>query len=295
MKFKLLFALVFIYAINVYAQNVNQVILTKAGDSILIDRIDRTAFELASFNTWFQEKYDQYIVNRDLTTTIKDSLQGFNIKVFFGTWCGDSRRELPRFLKVLDHSGFPMEQLEMHALNNTEEAYKQSPSKIEHGLNIHRVPTFIFYKDGEEINRIVEYPLETFERDIYNIVINKNYRPNYQVANYLGNLIQQSGVELLKNQETSLLTRLAEYVKGSKELNTLGYVYLRSHQSEKALYVFDLNSKLFPYNPNVWDSFGEGHYSSGNFIEALKYYEKVLALRPNDEHALKMIEDIRQK
>ena len=37
-------------------------------------------------------------------------------------------------------------------------------------LNIELVPTFIIYKKGEEIGRIVETPYDTLEEDIWKIV-----------------------------------------------------------------------------------------------------------------------------
>jgi hypothetical protein len=38
-------------------------------------------------------------------------------------------------------------------------------------LDIELVPTFIFYRKGMEIGRIVETPLQTMEEDIYRILM----------------------------------------------------------------------------------------------------------------------------
>jgi len=38
------------------------------------------------------------------------------------------------------------------------------------GLEIHFVPTFIFYRDEEEIGRIIEMPYESLEKDMLEIV-----------------------------------------------------------------------------------------------------------------------------
>jgi thiol-disulfide isomerase/thioredoxin len=215
--------------------------------------------------------------------------------VFLGTWCGDSKREVPRFYKVLDAAKFHENQLQVIAVNKTEESYKQSPNHEEKGLNIHRVPTFIFYKNGKEVNRIVESPVETFERDIHEIIIEKKYTPNYVAANYIHYLLNTKSIDSLKFDEPILISRLAEFVKGSRELNTFGYSLLRSNQLEKALYIFDLNTKIFPYKYNVYSSLGEAHLKLKNYSEALKNYYKVLSLKPDDTNAVEMIEKIKRK
>jgi len=75
-----------------------------------------------------------------------------------GTWCGDSKREVPRFIKVLEAANFPVDNLKIVAVDRRKEQYKKSPTGEEWGLSIKRVPTFIFYKNGKESNRIIESP-----------------------------------------------------------------------------------------------------------------------------------------
>jgi thiol-disulfide isomerase/thioredoxin len=233
-------------------------------------------------------------LNKNVVKSLKDSLKTFKIKVFLGTWCGDSKREVPNFYKILDTAKFPESQLQVIAVNRTEDAYKQSPNHEEKGLNIHRVPTFIFYKNGKEVNRIVEHPKETLERDIYKIVTDNKYTSNYMAANYLNYLLNSNSVDSLKLDESNLVSRLAEFVKGSRELNTYGYSLLRSNQTKKALYVFDLNTKIFPYKYNVYDSLAEAYLKLENYNEALKNYYKVLSLKPDETNAKEMIEKIKK-
>lgn len=261
---------------------------------MLVGEVDKKGLTKAPYNEWFNKNHDSYLTNDKVINTFKDSLKHYDIKVFLGTWCGDSKREVPRFYSVLEQANFPKKQLEVIALDRSEEAYKQSPNGEEKGLNIHRVPTFIFYKNGKEINRIVESPKETFERDIFKITTATNYRPNYQAVNYLNYQLEKKSLDSLKTMETELIPRLAEYVKGSRELNTYGYVFLRAKQTEKALYIFDLNTKIFPYKYNVYDSLGEAYYITKNYTKALKNYYKVLSLKPDDENALEMISKIKE-
>ncbi len=275
-------------------QTLNSLSKDEKGNDLLLGEINKSGLKQNSFNSWFSTNYDDYLLNKNVVKILKDSLKAYEIKVFLGTWCGDSQREVPNFYKILDAAKFPENQLQVIAVNSTEDAYKQSPSHEEKGLNIHRVPTFIFYKNGKEVNRIVEYPKETLERDMYKIVTDNKYTSNYMAANYVNYLLNLNSVDSLKLDESNLVSRLAEFVKGSRELNTYGYSLLRSNQLEKALYVFDLNTKIFPYKYNVYDSLGEAYLKQKNYTEALKNYYKVLSLKPDETNAKDMIEKIKK-
>lgn len=275
------------------SQTLNHSVKDAKGKEKLLGKINKEGLTQAPFNDWFSKNHEDYIVNKHLAKSYKNQLKDYSVKVFLGTWCGDSKREVPRFYKVLESINFPEEQLEVYALDKTKEAYKQSPNGEEKDLNIHRVPTFIFYKDGKEINRIVEHPKATFESDI-NAILNGKYTSNYRIANYVHALIIENGVDKLKDMESYLVSQLSEYVKGSRELNTLGYVNLRAGKIDEAIYIFDLNAKMFPYKSRVYDSLAEAYYEAKNYDAALKNYYKVLSIKPNDENAIAMVDTIKK-
>lgn len=278
-----------------FSQTVNQQVLDKKGNEMLLGTINKEGLTKAPFSEWFNKNHDNYDVNEKIAEKLKDSLNDYTIKVFLGTWCGDSKKEVPQFYSVLETANFPESQLEVIALDRKSEAYKQGPNGEEKGMNIHRVPTFIFYKDGKEMNRIVEHPKETLERDMLKIVNGKRYMPNYPAANFLQNQLATITIDSLKLDETRLVSMLSEHVKGSRELNTVGYVYLRANEIDKAMYVFDLNTKIFPYKYNVFDSLAEVYFEKENYTEALKIYYKVLSLNPDDKNAPEMIAKIKLK
>ncbi|MEZ4778914.1 MAG: thioredoxin domain-containing protein [Flavobacteriaceae bacterium] len=271
-----------------------QLIIKTDGTEKLLGKVSINDLTKNSFKEWHSVNYESYLVHDKIITQLKDSLKNYTIKAFFGSWCSDSKKELPRFLKVLEAANFPTQNIEIVALDNQSSTYKQSPSHEEKDLNIHRVPTFIFYKDGKEVNRIVEHPKETFERDILSIVLENHYNSNYFAVNYLENRIAEIGLDSIRKQKDFLLYLLPEYLKGSRELNTYGYVNLRAKNIDKALFIFELNANLFPRNPNVFDSLGEAYFEVKNFTEALKNYYKVLSLEPDNKNAATMIEKIKQ-
>ncbi|NMH87017.1 hypothetical protein [Flavivirga algicola] len=276
-----------------FSQTLNTLSVDKKGKYLLLGEINRQGLKKNSFNNWFSKNYDDYLVNNKIVNRLKRPLKDYEIKVFLGTWCRDSKREIPNFYKVLDAANFPEKQLKVIAVNKTVEAYKQSPNGEEKDLNIHRVPTFIFYKNGKEVNRIVEFPKETLERDILKIISSKKYTPNYSVVSDMERLLNLKTINELILEEKILVSKFSEFAKGSRELNTYGYKLLYSGEIDKALYIFDFNTKVFPYKHNTYDSLGEAYFIAKNYTEALKNYSHVLRLKPDDENAVKMIEKIK--
>ncbi|WP_397364390.1 thioredoxin family protein [Olleya sp. R77988] len=275
------------------AQTINNEVVDDKGKAKLLGPINKKGLQKEAYKDWFNKNHDNYIVNDKFVETFKDSLKDYKIKVFLGTWCGDSKKEVPRLYNVLETADFNMNNLEVIALDNVKEHYKQGPNSEEKGYKIHRVPTFIFYKDDKEVSRIVEHPVETLERDIEKIVTNKRYTFNYIAANYVQHLLEEKTIEDLQKEEGNLVAKLSEFVKGTRELNTLGYVLLRAKEYEKATYIFKLNTLIFPYKSNVYDSLAEAYFETKNYTEASKNYYKVLSLNPEDKNALEMLEKIK--
>jgi thiol-disulfide isomerase/thioredoxin len=88
-----------------------------------------------------------------------------------GTWCSDSRREVPRFLKLLDVLNFNSSAgLKIICVDDN----KKGKGDEVDGLNIELVPTFILSQKGKEIGRIIESPKLTLEKDLLGIISAEN-------------------------------------------------------------------------------------------------------------------------
>jgi hypothetical protein len=101
--------------------------------------------------------------------------ESVEMEIFMGTWCSDSRRDLPRLFKILDYLDFPEERVRMVGVDRA----KKSPGGEQEGMNIHHVPTIILYMDDVEVGRIIESPIHTLEDDITAILTGEVYLPNY--------------------------------------------------------------------------------------------------------------------
>ena len=60
------------------------------------------------YGKWFNTNYDSYEPAAGTVASLKkQTYENITVKIFFGTWCGDSKREVPRFLKLLSAISFP--------------------------------------------------------------------------------------------------------------------------------------------------------------------------------------------
>jgi thiol-disulfide isomerase/thioredoxin len=82
-----------------------------------------------------------------------------SVLMFFGTWCHDSQREVPRMLKILEAVGFPQADIKMVTLDFS----KNDPLGLAAENEVKFTPTFIFFREQNEVGRIIEKPATTLE------------------------------------------------------------------------------------------------------------------------------------
>ncbi|WP_190809795.1 thioredoxin family protein [Flagellimonas sp. S3867] len=164
---------------SLFAQEFNKEIELENGKTFMVGKINLEGLQSEPYANWFSTNYENYVVDKSMVKMFKKQLKKHHIKLFLGTWCGDSKREVPRMLKILHEAKFPMNQIEIVALDRRKEHYKKSPTGEEKGLDIIKVPTMVFFKKEKEVNRIVESPLESWEEDMAQIMTGKPYTPNY--------------------------------------------------------------------------------------------------------------------
>ncbi|PCH53564.1 MAG: thiol reductase thioredoxin [Flavobacteriaceae bacterium] len=168
---------IFIIIASISCSTSKKVITTaKDASGNLVGIANKESFLQKPFNAWFTPNYNEYIPNKEIIEKLKPLLKKVNIKAFMGTWCGDSKEQTPAFYKILDEAYFDYNNLELITVNRS----KETPNNLQKGFHIERVPTFIFYKEGKEIGRFVEYPRETVEADILKIVSGEPYKHSYE-------------------------------------------------------------------------------------------------------------------
>jgi len=134
----------------------------------LLGYINTIQFSRPPHSEWYMKGYDAYQPDMEVIGKLnqinKDPL---SIQIVLGTWCPDSRREVPRFIRILDLWGFPAGNVTFIGVDNT----KIAPIGGYEELEIERVPTFIISENKVEKGRIIENPVTSLEQDMLNILI----------------------------------------------------------------------------------------------------------------------------
>ena len=111
----------------------------------------------------FKFRYDNYEVTDQINLS---DLEDISVVIMFGTWCHDSKREVPRMLRILDSAGVGTEQLSLIGVDIN----KTEPKGREKLYNLRNTPTLILLKNGKEVGRIIERPNVSLEADLIGLM-----------------------------------------------------------------------------------------------------------------------------
>ncbi|MBL6448039.1 hypothetical protein JMN32_17105 [Fulvivirga sp. 29W222] len=267
---------------------------TSNGKTHLLGEFDLTVLETDTlYSQWYQQSYES--AELDYTKIDwKHNLHGIEVEIYMGTWCGDSKNWVPKFVRMWEELGLPRDQLKFIALYGSGAHYKQGPEGEEQGKQIHRVPTFIFKREDTEFARIVESPASDLVTDVAQIALGYPSKPNYKAANFLLEHFSLHPIDHMRDKIRFYFSQTYHLVGKSSELNTLGYVLLKAGEIDKAIYTFELNTYLFRYEPNVYDSYGEALAMAGKVKEAKIQYQKVLELDPENNNARQQLAELEE-
>ena len=152
-----------------YAQErkINQTVFDAQSKSdIMIGYCTLEGISDTAFLSAYQKEYDQFRSNKELMNQMYSLLKGITVTIIMGTWCSDSREQVPRFFRLfydLEHS-FPDP-----TLICVDREKKAGDVSLD-GFNIIKVPTFIVFYQGKELGRIVETPKTTMDQDFLEIL-----------------------------------------------------------------------------------------------------------------------------
>lgn len=128
---------------------------------------DISTDQLLNQSPLFAKEYASYQVDVEQVAALNQKLAGkaFNLNIYFGTWCHDSQREVPRMLKLLENNNNV--EIKLIALDYQ----KQEPQGRAKGAGIKFTPTFVLVDNqGSELGRIIERPSKDLASDLLAIL-----------------------------------------------------------------------------------------------------------------------------
>ncbi|MBM3403796.1 MAG: thioredoxin family protein [Bacteroidetes bacterium] len=132
---------------------------------ILIGKCTREGLQWGEFDSTAREEFKYYQPDATIMEQLKAPLKKVKITIVLASWCGDSKEQVPRFFKILDQAGYKQKV----TLICVDRNFQGGEVKTD-GLFIKKVPTFIFYRGGMEVGRIIETPTETLEQDLLKLI-----------------------------------------------------------------------------------------------------------------------------
>ena len=79
------------------------------------------------------------------------------------------------------------------------------------------------------------------------------------------------------------------------QMNWIGYQLLGRKRYAEAIKVFEVNTISFPKSPNVYDSLGEAYLKAGDTELAVRNYQKVIELDPQNMNAVGMLKRLQNQ
>ncbi len=156
------FTLTFFYllSVSVYANNNNN------DDDFALGVISES--QLLSDFSGFNEKFQAFSISEQEQEIIAQWPETLQIDVYFGTWCHDSEREIPKLLKLLKANKHITSTL--IALDYQ----KEDPQALAKRSKVKYTPTIIVYRDKnkrDELGRIIERPNNSLIEDINQLLL----------------------------------------------------------------------------------------------------------------------------
>ena len=199
-----------------------------------------------------------------------------SVVVYYGSWCGDSRREVPRVLATLDAADYPRERLRLVGVDDADSTYKQSPDGATVGRHVYRVPTVTLHRDGAELGRLIELPCTTPEADLLAIATVADYTPNYPAFPYVDSLLAAGVVADENVTYYSLGKLLGPRLGGPVELANVSRVLQLEDREAEALQLARANVTVFREDAYAWANLARRYAAAGNYDSARRMTRNAL-------------------
>ncbi|MBO6523237.1 MAG: thioredoxin family protein [Balneolaceae bacterium] len=121
-----------------------------------------TAEEVRTQHRVFDIYTKRYSPNPEAIKYLSEIQDSVTIHVLFGTWCHDSKKQIPAFIKTLEEANNAKIKVEYIAVSRK----KAEPSDLVERWDLKLTPTFIIVRRNKEYGRIIEEPISSLEEDL---------------------------------------------------------------------------------------------------------------------------------
>lgn len=162
----LMWSLTIFSALFIGCSSTKPLVAVRPNEHMEIGWTPRSVLQSSTY-PWFDSAYALYEPQKEFTEKIRSIKDSLDLVLIYGTWCSDSKREVPKFFKIMDTLGIKSDRITIFAVDRT----KLYPSGIPQDYSIVLVPTIIVKYRGFEIGRIVEKPKSTIEEDLFELIL----------------------------------------------------------------------------------------------------------------------------
>jgi len=248
----------------------------------LLGQIESTELGEEPYSEWYRDAYVEYEANPAVLADLRAAdWDGVTITAFFGTWCGDSQREIPRLVKLLNVLEFPEDRLSLVAVDHVDEATKQSPGGEEKGMEVYKVPTIVVSRNDGEVARYVEHAVLSMERDLLAILSGEPYQPSYFTYPTVQRWFHEGLLSDANINPRGLAIEVRHEVQSERELLAAGSVLISRGDTQEGVMLYRVNTALFPQSAMSFFRLAEGYRELGEMEKAREMAE--MALRLNSE------------
>jgi tetratricopeptide (TPR) repeat protein len=256
-----------------------------AEGSALVGPVTKADLRKPPFSDWFDGAYSRYQPPPAAVESLRAALAGVSIEAYFGVWCGDSKRQVPKLVRLLDLAGFDERNLALIGLSDQPGQFKQAPMNPEAKRQVHRTPTIVVVRGGAELGRVVETPSTSLEADLLAILAGQAPKPKYGAEAWVHHLfldlpagdalkaLETAGPEVRERGDAGSLWHYAEHD------------LLKNGKPREARAVLDLHLRLNPESAIGHILMAETLLALGEKAEARNSIDRALSLDSTNQRA----------
>lgn len=259
-------------------------------DPMLVGVLENEDLRQEPFDEWFDSGYGDYEVGPATLAKLTEAAADdeLSVEIFFGTWCQDSQREVPRVLRVLDEAQFPGSRVTLYGLSDHPGVFKTTPDGHEQELLVHRTATIVVLRDGVELGRLVEKPSATLEEDLLAILNGSPAPVPYGAESAIHALYRADDRALVRAPTSAFLDQLESLGDTDTLWHYAQYDLLFNGHPADAADVLHLFLTLHPESDRGYRLLAQAESDLGNSGAALYAVRRALALAPGSKAAQRL-------